>query len=229
MNAVANYPDKQVKDFSNLYFAGREVSASERLLAIVGSRSACETSIAATESFAGVCSSHGYGVVSGLARGCDAAAHLGSIDSGGYTVAVLPAALDCIAPVSHRPLASRILETGGCLVSEYPPGTPPRSFRFVERNRVIASLSRAVLIMEAEAASGTMHTARFALEQGKPLACYVPESGRVSSGCRLLVENHGALSLRNAADLASFLETLSNTTGPNPFSWQGRGEGGWRV
>jgi DNA processing protein len=130
--------------------------------------------------------------------------------------------LNHIAPAANRPLANRILASGGNLVSEYSPETPPRNFRFVERNRVIVLLSQAVIIIEAEIKSGSLHTARFALEQGKPLACYVPESGPLSSGCRYLLENHGAIPLRNAADLESFLETLSNEP-------KQKGEGGWRV
>ena len=137
-------------------------------------------------------------------------------------MAVLPCGLNHVAPVSNRALAERIKESGGCLVSEYAPDTPPHNFRFVERNRVIVSLSQALIVMEAEECSGTMHTARFALEQGKTLACYVPESGPVSSGCRHLLENHGATPLRNTADLESFLETLQNEP-------KRKGGGGWHV
>ena len=198
-------------------------------LAVVGARRASREARSAAYAFSGFAAANGITIVSGLALGCDTAAHLGSLDSGGHTVAVLPCGLNFIAPTSNRPLAKRIQESGGLLVSEYSPETPPRPFRFVERNRVIASLSRAVIIMEAEQRSGTMHTARFALEQRKALACYVPDSGPVSSGCRLLLENHGATPLRNVADIVSFLETLSNTTKATPSSWQGKGEGGWRV
>ncbi len=205
------------------------ISSHKLTVAIIGSRKASRFGLLGAFEFSAFASSRNAIVISGLALGCDTAAHLGSLEAGGHTVAVLPCGLNYIAPASNRLLAKRIKESGGSLVSEYSPETPPRPFRFVERNRVIASLSRAVIIMEAEEYSGTMHTARFTLEQKKPLACYVPESGRVSSGCRLLLENHGALPLRNVTDLASFLETLSNTNEPNPYSWQGRGEGGWRV
>jgi DNA processing protein len=191
-------------------------------IAVVGARRASREVKDVAHCFSGFAGNNGVTVVSGLALGCDTAAHLGCLEAGGHTVAVLPCGLNYIAPSSNRPLAKRIQDSGGSLVSEYSPETPPRPFRFVERNRVIAWLSRAVIVMEAEKSSGTMHTARFAMGQNKALACYVPESGPVSSGCRLLLENHGATPLRNTTDLESFLETLSNEP-------KRRGGGGWRV
>jgi DNA processing protein len=163
----------------------------------------------------------GFVVVSGLALGCDSAAHRGCLSAAGTTVAVLPCGVDRVAPVSNSQLGEAILDSGGCFVSQYPPGTPPRSFRFVERNRVIAALSRAVIVMECEERSGTLHTARFALEQNKPLACYIPEFGPLSSGCRLLVEQHNATPLRNPAELRSFLAALADE--PEPERAEGVG------
>ena len=195
---------------------------SQAGIGVVGSRNASAAGLRAAYEFSALATSRNFSTISGLAAGCDTAAHLGCLDSGGHTVAVLPCGLNFITPSSNRPLAKRILESGGSLVSEYSPDAPPRSFRFVERNRIIAFLSRVVIVVEAEQKSGTMHTARFALEQNKPLACYVPESGRLSSGCRYLIENHGATTLRNVADLESFLETLSNEP-------KRKGGGGWHV
>lgn len=191
-------------------------------IAIIGSRKASRAGLRAAFEFADFASSWDASVVSGLALGCDTAAHLGSLESGGHTIAVLPCGLNFIAPVSNRPLAKRIVANGGELFSEYSPNTPPRNFRFVERNRVISALSEAAIVIEADLRSGTMHTARFALEQHKPVACYVPESGPMSSGCRYLLENHGATPLRNAADLELFLEAFLNE--PKQM-----GRGGWRV
>ena len=150
----------------------------------------------------------GFLVVSGLALGCDAAAHLGCLSVGGTTAAVLPCGVDRIVPVSNSTLGENILASGGCLVSQYPPGTPPRPFRFVERNRVIAALSRAVIVMEADMKSGSLHTARFAFKNKTPLACYIPANQPLSSGCRLLLEKHGAVALHSTRDLRSFLANL---------------------
>jgi DNA processing protein len=224
LNTVA----KKRSSFQGVITSGADFSELHGV-AIVGARRPAARVFEASFEFAAALGVQNCSVVSGLALGCDTAAHLGCLEVGGHTVAVLPCGLNFIAPASNRPLAKRIQDSGGSLVSGYPPETPPRPFRFVERNRVIVSLSQAVIVMEAEHRSGTMHTARFALEQEKPLACYIPESGSVSSGCRFLLENHGAVPLRNAAELVSFLETLSNIKKPEPLSWRGGGGGGWRV
>lgn len=112
-------------------------------------------------------------VVSGLALGCDAAAHRGCIEQGGYTAAVLPAGLDEIYPPQNRELAVRIAETG-CLLSEYPPGIRPARYRFVERDRLQSGLSDVVIIVESEINGGAMHTARFAKRQGRRVLVFSP-------------------------------------------------------
>ncbi len=111
----------------------------------------------------------GQTVVSGLAFGIDAAAHLSALDSGGTTVAVIGTGVDddSIYPRADLELARRIIKEGGCLMSEYPPGTPGFKNHFPERNRIIAGLSRAVLVIEAPEKSGAMITARLALESGR--------------------------------------------------------------
>ena len=190
-------------------------------VAIVGTRRPSH-GVAVAFAFAAQSAKSGFAVVSGLALGCDTAAHRGCLERNGITVAVLPCGLDRVAPVSNSNLAHNILSAGGFLASEYPPGTPPRNFRFVERNRVIAVLSQAVVIIECEERSGTLHTARFALEQNKPLACYIPESGKASPGCLHLMKHHNATPLRNPDELKLFLETL-------PRNPKRRGGGGWHV
>ena len=183
--------------------------------AVVGSRRSSHgaavafPALARSRGLASQAARSGFAVVSGLALGCDTAAHRGCLEANGITVAVLPCGLDRVAPVSNTNLAHRILDVSGFLAGEYPPGVPPRNFRFVERNRVIVALSRAVIVTEAQLKGGTMHTAHFALEQNKPLACYLPEGEAPSPGCLHLVQEHNATPLRNPNDLKSFLNTLS--------------------
>ena len=176
-------------------------------VAIVGSRRASHGAAVAF-AFASHSAQLGFAVVSGLALGCDTAAHRGCLETNGITVAVLPCGLDRVAPVSNSNLAHNILSAGGFLASEYPPGTPVRNFRFVERNRVIVALSRAVIVTEAKQKGGTIHTAHLAIQQNKPLACYIPESGPASPGCLHLVKHCNATPLRNPNDLKLFLNTL---------------------
>lgn len=136
-------------------------------LAIVGSRKLSPYGLQVTTRFAETLTDRGVVVVSGLAFGADAAAHRAVLDHDGLTLAVLASGLDHITPAAHTGLAKRIVAGGGVLLSEYPPGTPPLRHHFIARNRLIAGLSDGVLVTEAAATSGTMHTAAFALEQGR--------------------------------------------------------------
>ena len=111
----------------------------------------------------------GVPVVSGLARGIDAAAHRGNRQGGGRTVAVMAGGLEQIYPWENRGEGRAILESGGCFLGEYPPGTPPLKFHFPARNRIISGLSRWVVIVEAPKKSGALITGDFALEQGRDL------------------------------------------------------------
>jgi DNA processing protein len=132
----------------------------------------------------------GVPVVSGLALGIDAFSHRGNLEGGAPTVAVLGSGLDQVYPASNRGLARRILEQGGALLSEYPPGTRPARWNFPARNRIIACLARAVVIVEAPEKSGALITANFALELGREL--FVASSGMASplgAGNRALAED----------------------------------------
>jgi DNA processing protein len=107
-------------------------------------------------------------VISGLALGIDTAAHQGALDvPNGKTIAVLGQGLDRIYPTTNRSLAEKIIQRNGTLISEYPAGTPSLPYRFLERNRIISGLSQAVLVIEAPLGSGSLATARFALEQNR--------------------------------------------------------------
>jgi DNA processing protein len=111
----------------------------------------------------------GIPVVSGLALGIDSMAHRGNIEALSPTIAVLGSSPDMVYPVTNRFLAKRILDTGGVILSEYPPGTGPRKWNFPERNRIISGLARGTIIVEAPEKSGALITARFALEQDRDL------------------------------------------------------------
>jgi DNA processing protein len=128
-------------------------------------------------------------------------AHRGNIEGGAPTVAVLGSGLDYVYPTSNRGLARRILEAGGCLMSEYPPGTEPRKWNFPARNRIISALARGVLIVEAPERSGALITAGFALEQGRDL--WVASSGfnsPLGKGTARLAED-GARVISSARDI----------------------------
>lgn len=117
----------------------------------------------------------GIPVVSGLALGIDTFSHRGNVEAGEKAVAVLGSGLDQIYPASNRPLAGRIIENGGVLLSEYPPEMGPRKWHFPARNRIISALARGTVIVEAPEKSGALITAAFALEQNRDL--WVTEAG----------------------------------------------------
>ncbi len=177
-----------------LFLRGRQQCiAQQPQLAVVGSRNPTHGGevLAAdiTEQMAG----RGVTITSGLALGIDAAAHRGTLRGGGWTIAVAGCGLDRVYPARNRELAHEIVEHG-TLVSEFPPGTPPARDHFPRRNRIISGLAQAVLVVEAAARSGSLITARCALEQGRdvmavPGAPYNPRS----RGCNALLRQGAAL------------------------------------
>lgn len=136
-------------------------------LAVVGSRKASLYGRSVTTKLVSDLASSGIVIVSGLALGIDSIAHQAALDVNGRTVAVLACGVERIYPSSHTNLANRILKQGGAIVSEYPEGTEPLGHQFIARNRIISGLSDAVLITEAAEKSGSLHTANFALDQGR--------------------------------------------------------------
>ncbi len=158
-------------------------------VAIVGSRKVSTYGRAVTERLAGELARLGVVIVSGLALGVDSIAHQATLNAGGLTIAVLPTSLDQIYPASHLNLARQIVERGGCLISEYPPGAEAFPSNFIARNRLVSGLADVLLITEAAKNSGTMHTAGFALEQGKTVMT-IP--GNINSpgseGCNNLIK-----------------------------------------
>jgi len=174
-------------------------------LSIVGTRKITPYGRAVTEKLVIDIAKHGVTIISGLAIGVDAVAHKATLESGGQTIAVLPCGLDKPYPASHRQLAKQILEGGGALVSEYPEGSPPLQHNFIARNRIVSGLGDAVLVTEAAAKSGTMHTVSFALDQGKSVMA-VPGNitSNLSEGTNNLIKT-GATPVTSVDDILQIL------------------------
>lgn len=149
-----------------LYYLGA-LPGIRPLLAAVGSRKATRYGRSVTAALIRPLCQAGLGVVSGLAAGIDASAHWASLREGGYTLAVLGNGVDVYYPAANRDLQDKILAGGGCLLSEFPPGTRPRADHFPRRNRIISGLCQGLLVVEAGLKSGAMITVGFALEQGR--------------------------------------------------------------
>ncbi|HTB49147.1 MAG TPA: DNA-processing protein DprA [Verrucomicrobiae bacterium] len=154
---------------AQLFHAGTPLSELMKRprVAIVGSRSVSPYGKQVTTQLARQLAEQGIVIISGLALGVDGLAHQATLEAGGLAIAVLPSPLQVIAPATNRQLGQAIIERGGALVSEYAEGAFPQKQNFIARNRLVAGLSQAILITEAAEKSGSLHTARFALEQGK--------------------------------------------------------------
>jgi DNA processing protein len=150
-----------------LWVRGDPFVLGQPAVAIVGSRAATPYALQVATRLAAELAERGVVVVSGLARGVDSSAHVGCLDAGGRTVAVLGSGLDCVYPPEHAKLALRIAHQDGVVVSELGPGAPPLAEHFPLRNRIISGLSLGVLVVEASEKSGSLITARCALEQGR--------------------------------------------------------------
>ncbi|MDB5185997.1 MAG: hypothetical protein JWL85_520 [Candidatus Saccharibacteria bacterium] len=170
-------------------------------LAVVGSRKVTPYGKLITSQLSKEAAGKGVVIVSGLALGVDALAHTAALEAGGHTIAVMPCGLDTIYPATNRQLAKRILSNGGALISEYPFGTEPFKSNFVARSRIVSGISDAVLITEAAEKSGTLHTANFALEQGRTVMA-VPGNitSPLSAGTNNLIKV-GALPVTNINDI----------------------------
>jgi DNA processing protein len=154
---------------SVIFYRGVLPNPEKSLLGMVGTRRPSPEASEQAKKIAYEIGRVGVSVVSGLALGIDAMSHRGNLDAGARGFAVLGSGIDQVYPSSNRPLAKRILDSGGALISEYPPGVRPGKWTFPARNRIISALSRSVLIVEAPLKSGALITANFALEQGKDL------------------------------------------------------------
>ena len=177
---------------------------SSQAVAVVGSRAASSYGLSVARQLGHDLARAGILVVSGLARGCDGAAHRGALDAGGRTLAVVGCGADVVYPREHRPLGDQIA-AAGAIVSELPPGAPPLPVHFPLRNRIISGLSAAVVIVEASGRSGSLITASCALEQGREVMA-VPGSvlSERHTGCHDLLRD-GAGLVQSARDVLEAL------------------------
>ena len=165
----------------------------EAAVTVVGTRDRTPYGVQVAEELGYELAKQGAVVVSGLAKGIDAAAHRGALRAGGFTAAILGCGVDVVYPAENRRLYEDILATG-VLLSEYPPGTRPEGWRFPERNRIMSGLSLATVVVEADRDSGALITARAALEQGRDVfAVPGPIHAPQSRGCNELIRDGAGL------------------------------------
>lgn len=176
-----------------LFVVGDPLVLSTPQIAVVGSRNPTRSGAETAQAFAADLARHGYTITSGLALGIDAAAHRGALAAGGRTIAVAGTGPDRVYPAKHRDLAAEIAGNGA-VVSEFPPGTPVSPGNFPRRNRVISGLGLGVLVVEAALQSGSLVTARHAMEQGREVFA-MPGSvhNPLARGCHALIRDGAKL------------------------------------
>jgi DNA processing protein len=193
-------------------------SAATPVIAIVGSRRPTAAGVDLCRVLARGLAERGAVIVSGLALGIDAAAHAGALDAGGTTVAVVGCGVDVVYPQRHSHLRSAIMEHGA-VVSEYWYGTPPAPWRFPARNRIVAGLADAVVVVEAAERSGALITADFALELGRPVLAVPGWPGRrQSAGCNAMIRMGAAMCESVDDVLAEVPQAAWRAAPPTPFA-----------
>jgi DNA processing protein len=196
-----------------VFMRGTMPASTAPAVAVVGSRAATTYGLSFAARLAGDLARIGAVVISGLARGIDAAAHRGAIDAGGTTIAVLPSGLDDVVPRHHRALAEEIV-AHGALLTEHASGTPIFRASFVERNRLIAALAAATVVVEAAARSGALSTAAVAMRLGRPCLAVPGDVGRDNArGCHALLRA-GAKVCEGAADVLDAIASDRSTPPP---------------
>lgn len=198
-NQLKNIYDPPAK----LYVLGNRSILNQKNFAIVGSRKATEYGKKVAMQISKELSENGLNIVSGLAIGIDSYAHLGclQVKDAGKTIAVLGSGLDVIYPKENRKLAEQIINSGGCIISEYPIGSKIEKNNFPQRNRIISGLSEGILVVEASKKSGALITAEFGIEQGKEVFAVPGDINREQSeGCNLLIKD-GANVVTSSQDI----------------------------
>jgi DNA processing protein len=192
-----------------LYVRGRDIPLDRQWIGVVGSRNPTHYGLKTAETISLCLAERGAGIVSGMAKGIDTAAHRGCLTAGGSTIAVLGTGVDRVYPASNIKLMEQIIDRG-TVISEFPLGSPPEARNFPIRNRLISGFSRGILVVEATRKSGSLITASFALDQGRDVFA-VPGSVESfkSTGTHLLIKQ-GAKLVENAADI---LEELGEDRG----------------
>ena len=204
--ATINYPHN-LMSMDNppaiVYYKGANPNRNfEKAIACIGTRKPTRFGFNAINYLIPQWVNEGFAIISGLAAGVDRLAHIACLAEGGKTIAVLAHGLDMIYPASNRKMAVKILLCDGTLLSEYPVGTKPDKFRFVNRNRLIVGLSKVTVAMECERKSGSMHTIEFAQKQNCPIFCPDPGDNpkETQSGLKYILDNNIGSLIKNGLD-----------------------------
>lgn len=203
----SNYPKRllQIKNPpEKLYVEGNKKLLNQDAIAIVGTRNCTRYGEKYASKFARELSKKGICIVSGLARGIDSIAHIHSMGEEGKTIAVVGSGFDHIYPEENKYLYHKIIENGGCIVTEYPPETPVDKAKFPKRNRIISGLAMGVLVIEARYRSGTSITAKYAISQHKEVFCIPHQIDTPTGYIPNLLIQQGAQLVTSGSDILQY-------------------------
>lgn len=198
-----------------IYVAGNvEILKEKKTVAIIGTREPSDYGYKFGKRVSELLTKDEFIVVSGLAKGCDTAAHLGCLQENGRTIAVLAHGLDMIYPKENTELAKTIVKSGGLLLSEYPVGKKPLGSFFIERDRLQSGLSSATIVIETDVRGGTMHTVKFTEDNNKILACLSHPDKHwnhpKTEGNKMLIREGRAFSVSTPDDILILIEKIYN-------------------
>lgn len=187
---------------SQIFFYGDINLLKETCIAVIGMRDATQDSLITAREYGKVLAEQGYTVVNGIARGIDQAVISGVISARGKAVLVMPCSLDRIYPASAKTLVDKVIELGGCVISEYPSGSNLYKQNFIERDRLQAAIADKVVVVSSEEKGGTMATVKYTLNLNKPVACVINNS----SGNQKLIMTRKGIGVSNIDGLMSFIK-----------------------
>ena len=192
-------------DYNNLNYKG---------VAIIGSRNPSLHGVNVSYKISSILSQKNYTIVSGLANGCDTFAHLGSLDTYGKTIAVMPCGLDMVYPNNNCDLFKRIINNNGCVISEYPPSQAVSKYRLIERDRLQSALSEGIIVIETTENGGSLHTVNYAFDQNKIVSCYKHNKNysnlKTVKGNIKLLQNDEVIPIYDTESLNEFLKKVDN-------------------
>lgn len=213
-SALRDIPDCPLYLF---YKGDISIANSQPNIALVGTREPTAHGYDIGFRFGEVLADHNVTVVSGLALGCDTSGHSGCLRKKGKTVAVMAEGLHKIYPAANKELANEIVLSGGCLISEYPPGQRAFKSTFVERDRLQSGLSAGIIVIETDVVGGTMHTVNYALEQNRYVGAYKHSdkfaSVKQAQGNIALINSHKAQPLRYLEEITHFIDLCKKPKG----------------
>ena len=198
-----------------VYALGNIECLNEKAIAVIGTREPTEYGAKIADNLGFVLGRDGYTVVSGLAHGCDRYGHEGCLRAEGNTVAVMAGGLDKVYPAQHKELAKKIVETGGCLLSEYPVKSGTFRNNFIERDRLQSGLSEGIIVVETDVTGGTWHTIRYAKNYKRKIGCYVhPEkylSEKMTLGIQKLLKEEEIIAIETNDDLNDYKKLIDDS------------------